>query len=288
MDAQTKNILKYLILPLIVASVLVFYFGRQEQRDWLMHVDFYDIGQGDSFLITTYEGNQVLVDGGPGDTVLQKLPNDLGLYDKTIEMVVLTHPHLDHFEGLIAVLKKYEVKKVLMPNVEYKSNDYLAFLEAVNNEGSQILYAMQGQRHYLDRGTVLDILYPTTNDVMKPGKSADINDTSIVAMLRFGRTRILLTGDSGKNIEDELLPKFDLDADVLKVGHHGSKHSTSKKFLDEVTPQYSVIQLGKNNYGHPAPETLSLLESVKTSIFRMDQIGDLEMVSDGSTVTVTR
>lgn len=288
METQTKNLIKYLILPLLVLSVLFAFYFKHEEQDWL-HVNFYDVGQGDAFLITTYEGNQILVDGGPGDTVVEKLAQDLGPYDKDIDMVVLTHAHLDHFEGLIAVMTKYEVEKILMPNVEFKSNEYLAFLDAVKKENAEVLFAIQGQRFFLDRGTVLDILYPATKETIRPKKSADINDTSIVAMLRFGKTNFLLTGDSGKNIESELLPAFNLDADLLKVGHHGSKYSSSEEWLKAVTPKYAVIQLGeKNTYGHPAPEVIDRLKAMNTDTYRSDLHGDVEFVSDGTNIRLQK
>jgi competence protein ComEC len=283
MENQTKSLIKYLILPLLVAVVLVGYYSRQETRDWLLHVKFYDVGQGDSFLITTYQGNQVLVDGGPGDAVLQGLAQDMGVYDKTIEMVVLSHGHLDHFEGLISVLRKYKVEKVLMPNVQLSSEPYESFMQAVADEGAQVIHAVQGQRFYLDNATVLDVMYPKFSDAFKPGKNDDINDTSIVAMLRFGKSKILLTGDSGIGIEAELLPSFNLDADLLKVGHHGSKHSSSEEFLAEVTPEFAVIQAGEGNkYGHPTPEILDRLKAIEAQVFRNDTDGAVEFVSDGS------
>jgi competence protein ComEC len=286
MENETKNLIKYLIAPLLIITLLVGFYARQEQRDWLLHIEFYDVGQGDSYLITTYEGNQVLVDGGPGDSVLEKLAEDMGVYDKTIEMMVLTHAHLDHFEGLIAVLKKYQVKKILLPNVEYKSEPYNEFLRAVENEQAEKIFAVQGQRIYLDKATVLDVLYPSSTDVVKPKQSADINDTSIVAMLRFGNSKILLTGDAGTNIEQELMKRFNLDADLLKVGHHGSKYSTSQEFIEKVTPLISVIQLGKNNYGHPAPDTINRLVKSSSQIYRTDDAKNVEFVSDGTNLQI--
>jgi competence protein ComEC len=285
METQTKNLIKYLILPLSLGLMLVSYYQIKNQPDWLMHINFYDIGQGDSFLVTTYTGNQILIDGGPDDKVVEHLGRDLPFYDKTIEMIVLTHPHLDHVAGLIAVLGKYEVKKVLMPKIEYQSDFYTAFLEAVKDEGSEIIYAVQGQRFFLDQATVLDILYPTTKDTVKPKKSDDINDTSIVAKLTFGKTKMLLTGDAGIEIEAELLPQFDLDVDLLKVGHHGSKHSTSQELLDEVTPKYSVIQVGKNKYGHPSWEVIDRLNLIHSNIFRNDKNSTIEFTSDGLSLT---
>ncbi len=281
MENQTKHLLKFLILPLLVAFLLVIYYGKQEEQDGFLKVKFYNVGQGDSFFIRTPEGNQVLVDGGPGDSVIQKLGSDMGVFDKTIEMVILTHAHLDHFEGLISVFNKYNVEKILLPNTDVKSAPYVAFTDAVEKEGAEVVYAVQGQRIFLDSITVLDILNPASRGEIKLGKNGDINDTSIVAILRFGKTEMLLTGDAGTNIEDMLLGNFDLDVDVLKVGHHGSKHSTSEKFLQATSPQYSVIQFGDGNkYGHPAPEIVDRLKSLQVDMSQTNQ-NDVEFVSDG-------
>ncbi len=283
METQTKNLFKFLILPLILAATLSVYYTSHAQSDFLLHVKFYDIGQGDSYMITTYQGNQILVDGGPGKSIVELLSQDMPFYDNTIEMMILTHAHLDHMEGLISVLGKYEVKKILLPHVEYKSDLYDEFLSAVDTEHAEVVYAAQGQRIWLDEATVLDVLYPISQDAAHPKKSDDLNDTSIVAELTFGKTKLLLMGDAGKEIEAELLPKFDLDVDLLKVGHHGSKHSTSPELLLEATPEFAVIQYGKNKYGHPTPETVDLLKKDNIKVF--DTFGhNLEFVSDGATI----
>jgi beta-lactamase superfamily II metal-dependent hydrolase len=152
----------------------------------------------------------------------------------------------------------------------------------VEEEHAQVIHAVQGQRIWLDSATVLDVLHPMQGEI-RPSKGDDINDTSIVAVLTFGKSKMLLTGDAGIEIESKLLPHFDFNSDLLKVGHHGSKHSTSENFLDEVTPQFAVIQSGTGNrYGHPTPEILSRLESNGIEVLRNDKMGDVEMVSDGA------
>jgi beta-lactamase superfamily II metal-dependent hydrolase len=196
-------------------------------------------------------------------------------------MIVVSHPHTDHIEGFIQVLQRYDVKKVLLPNVDFNSPQYAEFLRLMKEENAEVVYAQQGQRWTLDEGTVLDILYPTSTETAHPKQSDDVNDSSIVAQLIFGRSKFLLTGDSGTEIEKTVEDRFNLDSDLLKVGHHGSKHSTSQEFLDEVTPEFAVIQVGKNNYGHPAPEILDRLTKSGAQIFRTDQNGTIEFKSDG-------
>jgi competence protein ComEC len=284
MDTQTKNILKLLILPLMLVAALVNYYAQASQPDYLMHLDFLDIGQGDSILITTYRGNQVLIDGGPGDAVMEQLGKRIPIYDRTIDLVMLTHAHADHFEGLISVLEGYDVKRIMLPDIDYSASAYNGFKAAMEDEGAEITYAVQGQRIWLDDATVFDVLSPKFTETFTVPKKYDLNDSSIVGMLIFGRTRVLFTGDAGFEQEAELLPGFDLNADLLKVGHHGSKTSTSREFLAEVTPEFAVIQLGKNKYGHPSPEALARLAEIGALVFRTDESPDLEFTSDGSKI----
>lgn len=288
METQTKKLIIFLVLPLLLAAALINYQNWQISKSiGFLTVEFFDIGQGDSFLITTINGNQILVDAGPGSSVLGDLASAMPQFDKQIEMIVISHPHSDHIEGFIEVFKRYDVKKVLLPNVEFNSPPYEEFLRLMDNEKAEIIYAQQGQRLVLDEGTVLDILYPLSQTESHPKESADVNDSSIVAMLMFGRSKFMLTGDSGVEIEALLINNFNLDSDVLKVGHHGSKYSTSQSFLDKVTPEYAVIQVGKNNYGHPAKEVLDRLNLMNIQTFRNDQSGSIEFKSDGFTVYKT-
>jgi competence protein ComEC len=282
METQTFRIFKFVLVPLLIATALVFYFEFETRRDWAMTVDFYDIGQGDGFMITTYEGSQMIVDGGPGSKILEGVGRDLPFFDRTIELMVLTHPHLDHIEGLIPILRRYEVKKILLPNVEYDSSVYDEFLNEAKREGSEMVYARQGQRIWLDKSTVLDVLYPLNTEKAVVGKNDDVHDYGIVAKLTFGKTKLMLTGDSGMEIERKLLPIFNLDSDVLKVGHHGSKYSTSQEFIDEVTPEYSVISSGQNKYGHPDPGVIERLKQKNSQVLRTDQEGDIKFRSDGT------
>lgn len=282
METQTFRIFKFVLTPLLIATALVFYFELETRRNWEMLVDFYDIGQGDALMITTYEGNQILVDGGPGSKVLEGVGSSMPFFDRKIEMMVLTHAHLDHLDGLIPVLRRYQVEKILMPNVDYQSAPYEEFINEAKREGSEVIYAVQGQRIWLDKSTVLDVMHPDLRGEVAFGKNDDLNDSSIVAMLRFGKVKILLTGDAGADIESKLLPRFNLDADLLKVGHHGSKYSSVQEFIDEVTPEFSVISLGENKYGHPDSGVIDRLEQKQSKVLRTDQLGDIHFGSDGS------
>lgn len=288
METETKNSIKWLLVPALFAAVAVWGAYFKFQPDFLMHVNFYDVGQGDAIFIQTYLGNQVLVDGGPSDAVLQQLGKDMPFFDRTLDLLILTHAHTDHVAGLIDVVKRYRVKKIILSEVEFHSGPYDEFLKLIDVKKIEKIYAHAGQRIYLDQATVFDVYYPTgkISGVTSSGRyqleSDDLNDTSVVGKLSFGKNKILLTGDAGVNIERQLLPQFDLDSDLLKIGHHGSRHSTSKEFLAEVTPKYAVIQVGRNNYGHPTDETLENLVAAQVQVFRNDQDKTVRFVSNGT------
>jgi competence protein ComEC len=277
MDSTTRKIRDFLILPLGLAISLVFIANRELQPDYLLHVNFYDVGQGDAIFIETYLGNQILIDGGPGDQVVQELGYDLPFYDRTIDLVILTHPHADHVGGLVDVVKRYKVKKVLLPEIELENAAYKKFLALIEEKNIEMIYAQEGQRIYLDNATVFDVYFPAGEVVTR-----DPNDASIFGKLSFGASSFLLTGDAGFSIENQLLTKYNLDVDVLKVGHHGSRFSTSTNFLNEVAPEWAVISVGKNSYGHPTQDTLNNLDQSGTVIFRTDQDQTIRFVSDGT------
>jgi competence protein ComEC len=279
METKTQNLLVYLILPLFLLTSAVFIANKQATPDYLMHVDFLDVGQGDSMFIQTYLGNQIVIDGGPSDKVLSELSKKMPFWDHTIDMLILTHPDADHSAGLIDVLKRYEVKKVMLTKMTASTATYQQFIKLVDEEGAEKIYAEMGQRIWLDSATVFDVLYPPSG-VENSGLST--NNTGIIGKLTFGKTKVLFTADDDTIIEDTIRSEFDLHADILKVGHHGSKYSNSLEFIKAVAPRYGVIEVGANNtYGHPTEETLGNLAAANVEVFRTDLNKTIEFTSDG-------
>lgn len=278
MEVSTKTIIKFFLIPLVFANLAVFAASTATKIDFLMHVDFLDVGQGDSIFIQTYQGNQIVIDGGPTDKVLSQLGKVMPFSDRSLDLLILTHPDLDHVSGLIDALKHFKVEKVLFTGVAADTGAFRQFLAELENEKAEKIYAKAGQRIWLDDSTVFDVYYP-------PSGIADTklatNDTSIIGKLSFGQTSILFTGDVTSKIEDSLIAPYNLDSDMLKVAHHGSRFSTSASFLQEVTPNFAVIQVGKNSYGHPTEEVLTRLKTANAYVLRNDQQGLIRFVSDG-------
>ncbi len=256
---------------------------------------FLDVGQGDSILFQDSTA-QILVDGGAGMKVVERLGEEMPWFDKTIEVVVSTHPDRDHLEGLLHVLERYEVQLVLLPEISHDSQLYKEWLTRLQHSKDQgeteYRFASQGQK--LEAGDlVIEILGPSAEviNATRPGKT---NNASVITRADFHQLSFLLTGDAEAGIESALVRKYDplppqtadspfirgrklLNVDVLKAGHHGSKTSTSQVLLDAVSPSAVVISVGADNsYGHPHPIVLSRLANYQT--WRTDQHGSVKFI----------
>jgi competence protein ComEC len=258
-------------------------FGQLTKRDCnCLTVSFLDVGQGDSILIETPDGFEVLVDGGPDASVLRELSKQRSFFDKEIDMVVATHPDLDHIGGLVDVLKRYQVKTILMTENEGESGAAAAFAAAAPKEGAKIILADAGQVFQLGASTTIQVFSPTGDE-----SKLESNTASIVLRVVYGNTSFMLTGDAPMEIENYLVETYgtQLDSDVLKLGHHGSKTSTSDAWLDTVTSQYAVVSAGLDNrYGHPHQDVMQRVfkRNIDTSHTGTD--GTITFYSDGKTV----
>lgn len=263
-------------------------------------VDFLNVGQGDSAFIETPEGHQILIDGGPDSSVLKKLSSLMPFWDKTIDLVILTHPESDHMQGILDVLQRYNVKYFLWTGVVKDDAENKKLAQLLNKASSpknsflaelsggrptKVLAASLGQEIKAGK-VVIDVLYPFENLAGKEMKNSS-NDAGIVSKLIFGENSFLFTGDMSSSAEKDLIGSGgNIKSDVLKVAHHGSKYSTSDLFLQEANPEYAVIEVGKNTYGHPTPETLQRLEKFGIKVLRTDTNGDVKFLSDGNNIIV--
>lgn len=252
-------------------------------------VDVFDIGQGDAMLITTPSGEHILVDGGPDASVIAKLSRRLGFFDRTIDLIIATHPQADHITGLLSALDRFTVKRVMLTTIRNETPEYRALREKIVEKGVALSDSADVPRvDFGDtRGVSLDVLWP---DRSYSGRLVDDpNIVSTIFRLTYGETRFLFTGDAGAEIEQQLLEdEVDLRADVLKVGHHGSDTSTTQAFLDAVTPSVAAISVGRNNrFGHPSRRVLRRLERAHVATYRTDVHGDIRITSDGKQIRVS-
>lgn len=258
-----------------------------------LHVYFFDVGQGDSVLIVTPQGRQVLVDGGPSsEGAVEALGGELAFWYKSLDLVVLTHLDADHSRGLMEVLERYRVKGVLVGSDGVDAPLRPQWEAALKRSGLEPVTVETGYRIDLEPGSspgvVLEVLNPQREQARPP--RSDLNDNAVVLRLVYGETSFLLASDVEAKAEAAMSRDgTTLDSDVLKVAHHGSKTSTTDDFLERVDSEIVVISVGsRNSYGHPDPGVLARLREMvgQANIYRTDKHGSIEVVSDGANIWV--
>jgi len=244
----------------------------------------FDIGQGDALFIETPDRYQILIDGGPDGRVVHKLGSVMPFWDRKIDLVILTHPHADHLSGLIDVLRRYRVGAIIESGAIYNTPEIGSWRREKEKQGLRSIAALAGITVSFGRDTTLKILSPLAN--VSGRRFSNVHEADVVSELFYGSTTILLTGDAEEDLETDLIRRHLIaPVQILKVGHHGSRTSTSDLLLKTVRPEIAVISVGaKNSYGHPRAEILERLKSFGIRIFRTDESGDLVFESDGTKV----
>lgn len=264
---------------LSVALLILVYSPSEQEK--LLEVSILDIGQGDAILIETPYRQNILIDGGPDNSVIYGLSKNLPFFERTIDLMILTHPDADHVTGLVEVLRRYEVKKVLYTGVTHNSSNYRTFLAEIEKEGADIGIITGVDEIELGENIGLNIVYPDFSANNK--EYDDVNDTSIVIRFSYGDIDFMLTGDASIAVEKELLASgLNMEAEVLKAGHHGSKTSSSVDFIQAVSPRYGVISAGKDNkFHHPNLRVIKNFEKEGVDILKTMGGGDIVFQSDG-------
>lgn len=252
-----------------------------EARNGRVLISFLDVGQGDAIFIEAPNGNQILIDGGPDSTILARLGEVMPFWDRSIDLLILTHPHADHLDGFLEVLKRYKVGIVLESGVNHSIPEYREWHDVIGGKNIPLTIAKRGQIIRMGNGAVLDILAP-----MAPFAGAspkNIHDSSVVSLFSFASTSALFMADAEASLEKTLLLDRGFSpVDILKVGHHGSKTSTSEELLARARPRFAVISVGrKNRYGHPYQMVLDRLKRFGVKIYRTDLDGSVTFASDG-------
>jgi competence protein ComEC len=286
-DYFSKLPKKWVMPPLVVAAILVSLLAAT-MPDNNLRVSFLDVGQGDAVLIQK-GSQQVLVDGGPSpQAVCLGLGEKIPFWDRTIELMILTHPSADHVTGLVEVLNRYRVKEVLYPDLDFESGIYDEWLRLVEEKEIKCTLAQAGQQINLGDGVIIEVLNPQSP--LLSGTDSDIDNNAAILRLSMGEVSFLLTADMMREAELEMIyNRANLESTVLKVAHHGSDTSTTSEFLAVASPQLAVISVGADNdYGHPSPEVMArLIEKVGSeNIYRTDEDGTIEFITDGESLWV--
>ncbi len=269
-----------IFLGIIIALLSGIYFAL---GDGFLHVTFLEIGQGDSVLVRTPHGQNILIDGGPERTVAERLDEELPFWDYTIDYLILTHADSDHLTGLIDVLRRYEVSAVLT-SAQFSTNPtYQVFLEEIQTQKIPVQIISADDDIFLEENLVWNTIYPL-DEIFDNSKN--LNNQSVVGRLVYGQTSFLFTGDVEAEGEFEMFTAGQpLRSNVLKLSHHGSYTGNTELFLKTVAPDFTVVSAGKNNrYGHPDRRVLQTCEDLDLEVLRTDELGSLHFISDGKTV----
>ncbi len=261
-------------------AVVVMFCGAREwalRPDGKMHVAFLDVGQGDSALVTFRDGTRMLIDGGPDWSTLEALGKRLPFFDRTIDILLLSHPNTDHMTSFPEVLRRYRVTTLMTAGTPFDSGLYRAVLSGAALHGIPLTRVKAGDSIQIDSAE-LTILWPPVPRLR--GMDRSENNDSVILRLEESGKRILFTGDEEVVVEKTLLAaRADLKADILKVAHHGSKSSSSTGFLLAVGPKIAVISVGRNNaYHHPSTAVVRRLEALGATVHRTDQEGTIDIV----------
>ncbi len=278
-----RHIFLVLVVLLVLVDIVIVVVSTRAHPATL-RVSFLDVGQGDAVLIEAPNGNQLLYDAGPpSGAVLRALGRTMPFWDNTIDIAALSHPDMDHIGGFPDVFRRYDIGAVLEPGARSENGVYDETVRAINREGAGHIIAQQGMQIDLGGGAVADILYPDRDTL-----GMETNSASIVMRIRYGETSFLLSGDLPQGQEEYVARQFGgaLKANVLKIGHHGSRTSTSRYWLSAVSPDYAVISSGRENrYGHPHKEVTTLLGEMNIPTLVTAKEGTVTFISDGTVVT---
>jgi competence protein ComEC len=281
-----KSLKIYFLVFLCIFNLVVWTVFWESSRDDMV-VSFLDIGQGDAIFVRTPTGHQMLIDSGaPGGSVLRELGRVMPFYDRSIDVVLATHPDQDHIGGLTDVLERFSVGLYIHNLSTSSSEAFTSLVETIQKKDINVLVLTEPTMIDFGDGARFEIIFPD-QDIA----GWDSNEASITGKLIYGKHSVLLTGDLSIIMEKYLIDKYGeyLKSDILKAGHHGSKHSTSLLFAEKVSPRYAVISASqKNTYGHPAPEVLDNLKKVGAEIWATLGSGRVEFGLDYDTIRLSR
>jgi len=273
----------YLIVGITTGLILLLGFFWS-LPDGKLHIVFCNVGQGDAAYIRFPDGRDMLVDGGPNNKVLDCLGRYMPFWDRHINIVALTHPQKDHMQGLITVLERYGMDYFVRSDIANSTDGYATLMDVVGRRGVKQKFVTTGEAIVVG-STTLSVLWPSASQIANVlgATTSNLNDGSVVFLLRYGNFDALFPGDADIRVESgwRNLQLADDTLEVLKFPHHGSKTGMTENFLQTLRPKLSVISVGKNSYGHPTGETLATLAKLGIRVKRTDKDGDIEITSDG-------
>lgn len=252
-----------------------------------LKIVFCNVGQGDAIFIRSPKGQDILIDSGPNNLVINCISDHMPFWDKTIELAILTHPHQDHLNGFLDVLKNYKVLSFATLDLKNDTSSFKAMLESLKEEKMNIRYVYEGDRFIFKDALSISIVGPSREFLAKTSPRGSIRErnefANVESLVKYKNFSALLTGDSQKAELKEAFDKYQFkNLSLLQVPHHGSKTGLTEEFLNQANPKLAVISVGKKNkYGHPARETIELFKNKGIKILRTDQDGQIKIATDG-------
>jgi len=264
-----------LLLGLILLAIFSYWFLNYLAPNSKLEVDFLAVGQGDATLIKIPGGQKILIDAGPDNLVLRRLGEKLKFFERTIDLVIISHYHDDHALGLVELLKRYKVKKIIYSDYGSGAPLMKTIKEQTNKKNISALVLKQTAKINFSAGCFLDLLSPEIFSVKNDGNN------SLVVKLTCARQKFLFTGDNSLKVEKALINSgWDLAADIFKASHHGSNSANSEIFLRAVSPKKIIISVGKDNrFGHPSPKVLERAAILEIVTYQTDQKGTIDFYS---------
>lgn len=271
MESNIISFRKFLLVVFlgVISFFIYFYFVYNNKLTTLV---FCNVGQGDGIYLRIKNRFDLVIDAGPDKSILRCLGRYMPFWDKKIELVILTHPNKDHYYGFFYLINRYQIEKFITVEKTLNSKIFNQLIKLIKNKKIKINYVYVNDFFYiLNKNIKINFLWPPKNL-----NSANDNDYSLVFLYQEKGKRVLFTGDASNYVLNRLSNQLIKNIDILKIPHHGSKNSLTKKFLLLANPKISVISVGKNNsYGHPAKKVLEMLKAQGTKIKRTDEEGEI-------------
>jgi len=269
----------FLIILTVVVSIVSNYglSGEYEILEDRLNIFCIDVGQGDCTYIVFPDGKNMLIDAGEKDSEVYYLLENYKI--EKIDYLVITHPHSDHAGGMEDIIEKFWVEKIIMPDASSPATFFDNLLDTIDKRNIPVVQAKEGVVIHKEEDLTAEIISPDEDGYN------DLNNMSAVIKITYGENEFLFMGDAEIEAEENI--SADVNADFIRIGHHGSNTSSSESFLIRVKPQYAVISVGEfNSYGHPHDEVIKRYEDLGTEIYRTDQMGTISVVSDGKNITI--
>lgn len=286
---MNRKVIYYALFAAISLFLLTLY-QYSRFSDNRLHIVFCDVGQGDAILITTPSRKRILIDAGPDKAVLSCLSEHMPFWDRTIDLMILTHPHLDHFYGMYYVAESYDIKAFATEDLSNQADSFKGLMQALDAQKIPKQFVAAGDKWVFADGVMFSVLAPTKEFIALTSPNGTVGEraefANLITQLSYGEFDAVFTGDSqARGLTDAIQGIGEID--VLQVPHHGSKTGLSDSILQDISPELAVVSVGeKNSYGHPTKFILDLLSRNSIKTLRTDRNGDVEIITEGKTYSV--